>query len=82
MLDIFNAAPCPLQDFPQRCLSFGKRFSPQVFTIERQQVESEVRRFIYAVATCRKIPSQRAIMVPCTSRRADTSLNKLERGGQ
>src|SRR5262249_9316103 len=41
MFDILNAAPCPLQDFPQRRLSFGKWFSPQVFTIERQQVESE-----------------------------------------
>jgi len=77
MLDIFNAAPCPLQDFPQRCLSFGKRFSPQVFTIERQQVESEVRRFIYAVATCRKIPSQRD-----NGSLHEQSLNELERGGQ
>jgi len=44
MLDILNAMPSAFQDFPQRRLSFGKRFSAQVLTIERQQVESERNR--------------------------------------
>src|SRR5262249_45192049 len=41
MFNKLNPASCALQDFSQGLLSFGKRFSPQVFAIDRQQVESE-----------------------------------------